>query len=116
MISSCNDTLPSDPEYIPIFVIMYKDTNKETEVGWKDATTQMLNYCRDSLTGHKRIYGAVAIGTKVRLCCCSYPVAFSSIQEDIELNLEDATDIKALESALEVIRERGWRWAVSTQT
>ncbi|PYI09435.1 hypothetical protein BO78DRAFT_415710 [Aspergillus sclerotiicarbonarius CBS 121057] len=111
VIWSCDSEFPDSSNYIPILVVVYKEANEDTEAGWEQAKAQMLEYCRDSLTGEKRIYGVVAIGTKVRLCCFSYPVCYTSMEDGIELRLEDAADRSGLEAALEVIRERGWRWA-----
>ncbi|RAK96511.1 uncharacterized protein BO80DRAFT_484260 [Aspergillus ibericus CBS 121593] len=97
--------------HVPIFVVLYKDATEDTEMGWEHAKAQMLEYCRDSLKGRKRIYGVLAVGMKVRVCCCSYPVGYTSIEDGIELDLEDPADRCGLEEALVVVRERGWRWA-----
>ncbi|PWY81766.1 hypothetical protein BO94DRAFT_548028 [Aspergillus sclerotioniger CBS 115572] len=113
VVRSCNAEVPDDSKDIPIFVIVYKDASQDTQVGWTQATTQMLEYCRESLSGDKRVYGAVAIGTKVRLFCCSYPVINPSIEDDFELKLEDDADRRGLEEVLKVIRRRGRKWAVS---
>ncbi|KAK7431653.1 hypothetical protein QQZ08_001872 [Neonectria magnoliae] len=92
-----------------IFMVECKSSEYDTTSGWRNAATQLIDYLVDNTNGSTRLFGALAIGTKVEVYEWQYgrnPPLFPIHAG--RLDLGKAADRHTFEVAMEQVRTEAW--------
>ncbi|KAL5587092.1 hypothetical protein FOVSG1_012228 [Fusarium oxysporum f. sp. vasinfectum] len=96
-----------------IFMVECKSSEHDSNSGWASAATQLTHYMEQNTNVSRRLFGAVAIGTKVQFYEWEYRHNRSSLRpiHPARLDLGDAGDRQTLETMLDHVRTQGWNLA-----
>ncbi|KAJ9263782.1 hypothetical protein DTO195F2_2699 [Paecilomyces variotii] len=101
----------SDLEERQIFIVECKRPSKDTPAEWEATAGQLSHYCEQNLTGSTKIFGATAIGTKVKFWRYSIP-NLTELHGGV-YDLSDQSGRDNTEQSLLYIRDNGWAWTAS---
>ncbi|PYI09437.1 hypothetical protein BO78DRAFT_394921 [Aspergillus sclerotiicarbonarius CBS 121057] len=96
-----------------IFIVECKRPSKDTPAEWASARVQLAHYCEGNVNGTTRIFGATAVGTKVKFWRYDYPTLTTLVPGVDSYDLLDAPARYQAEQCLEYIRDNGWNWVQS---
>ncbi|PWY71255.1 hypothetical protein BO83DRAFT_417869 [Aspergillus eucalypticola CBS 122712] len=96
-----------------IFIVECKRPSKDTPAEWESAKDQLLHYCEGNVNGTTRVFGATAIGTKVKFWRFDYPRLTPLSAGDETYDLLDPRGSNQAEQCLNYIRNNGWNWVQS---
>ncbi|KAI9045252.1 uncharacterized protein KD926_009666 [Aspergillus affinis] len=101
-----------------ILQVKCKRPSRDTPRGWDDTiSAQLHDDLSQTLNDSQRLFGAVAIGKKVRFYRFDGRAATPS-QEIIQLHqgtfdMDDPNGVAQVESMMDYIKANGWQWASS---
>ncbi|KAJ9272890.1 hypothetical protein DTO212C5_1151 [Paecilomyces variotii] len=101
----------SDLQEKPIFIVECKRPSKDTPAEWEATAGQLSHYCEQNLNGSTKIFGATAIGTKVKFWSYNKP-HLTALHQGV-YNLLDSAGRDNAEQSLLYIRNNGWAWTAS---
>lgn len=99
-----------------IFMVECKPPDHDTPTGWRDATEQLDDYLLANTNPSRKLFAAIAIGTRVIVYQWER-VNFKSITRPIHpgiLDLSEGEDRATFETTLDVVKSQGWTDAVSS--
>ncbi|PWY81765.1 hypothetical protein BO94DRAFT_536954 [Aspergillus sclerotioniger CBS 115572] len=102
----------TDPQEKVIRIMQCKRPSKDTPE-WESARAQLAQYCEGNANRTSRIFGATAIGTKVRFWRYDHLILAPLIPEVDTCDFVDGNSGYQAERCLEYIRGTGWDWAQS---
>ncbi|KAF4953027.1 hypothetical protein FGADI_6297 [Fusarium gaditjirri] len=96
-----------------IFMVECKSSEHDSDSGWASAAAQLTHYMEQNTNVSRKLFGAVAIGTKVQFYEWEYRHNRSSLRpvHPARLDLGDAGDRQTLEAMLDHVRTQGWNLA-----
>ncbi|RAK96509.1 uncharacterized protein BO80DRAFT_429041 [Aspergillus ibericus CBS 121593] len=108
-----------DPQDAPSFtendilIVQCKRPSKDTPDEWESARLQLAQHCEGNTNPTRRIFGATAIGTKVKFWRYEHPTLAPLFPKVDTYDLLEGHSGYQAEQCLEYMRDNGWNWIQS---
>lgn len=98
-----------------ILLVECKRPSQDTPLGWNDTIQgQFQDDLQQTLNGSERLFGAVAIGTKLKFYRFDGHAGLGNYLSPLHqgtLDLSESGDLPEIERMLNYIKANGWQWA-----